>query len=93
MASNVMRGSRTSHFSFYTTQRFKEKLNQNWDIKNNPKTARLKRNPKNPREKIPFESQRDFVETIMRAVFLMGKFEFDFFMERNNPDHPDFPDE
>ena len=87
---NLTHGVKSASVRFFVTKQFKDILDRNWDIKKYPKTARLKRNPKNPSEKIPFNSRSDFVQTILRAVFISGRFDFDFFMERNNPDHPNF---
>lgn len=90
---NLLIGAKTASVRFYATQRFKDRLKREWDFREFPDTARLKRDPKDPRKLIPFKSERDFLETILRTVFLTGRFDFDFWMERNNPDHPDFPEE
>ena len=93
MSSDLTIGSNTERLGFYITKRFKIEFEKNWNFKKYPHTARLKPNPLNPIEKIPFVSQKDFFTTIFRAIFITGKFDYNFFMERNNPDHPDFPEE
>ncbi len=93
MRSKLLIGSRTARVDFYVTERFKDELLKNWDFIKYPHIARLKRDQKDPSKKVPFRSERDFIETILRTAFVTGRFDFDFWMERNNPDHPDFLDE
>lgn len=86
MVSNLKIGNKTARFQFYTSKRFKELFMQHLKI-------RLKRDPLDPTKKIPFESQNDFFETNFKALFLMTKFDYDFWMMRHNPEHPDYPEE
>lgn len=90
--SRLMVGKKTASIRYFVTERFKVLLRKNWDFLNFPTMARMKRSFKNPKLKVPFDSESDFVTTNLRAIFLMRKFDYDFHMERNNPDHPDFPE-
>lgn len=83
-------GCKSHPYKIYATPNFDKVFQRNWDFKRFPKLARLKRDPENPLKKIPFRSANDFWITIMRKELGKGRFDFDFDMERNNPDHPDF---
>ncbi len=85
-SSDLKIGNKTARFQFYTSKRFKQIFLQQlaW---------RLKRDSANPSKKIPFKNQNDFFETNFKAIFLMSKFDYNFWMMRHNPYHPDFPEE
>ena len=50
----------------------------------------MKRDSFNPKMLVPFKSEADFVTTILRKEFGKSEFKFNWDMELNNPDHPDF---
>lgn len=88
--ANDLRGVRCERIDFKTTKAVKLAVSKRWDLKKYPKTARLRRDPKDPKKKIPFRSEREYVELSLRVLNSLSNFEFNLLFEKNNPDHPDF---
>ena len=86
MLSKLMIGSKPDQIHVMVTKEFKRVLRQNWDMSAFPNTARQKPDPNNSKIMINFESEADFITTILRKEFGKTKFKFNFDMEINNPD-------
>lgn len=86
MPSDLMFGSKTAPINLKVTEKFKLVLRQNWDFDKFPNSAKKKPNPIPPPVLIPFESEIDFITTVLRKEFLKSKFKFHLDLELNNPD-------
>jgi hypothetical protein len=92
MVSKLFIGSKSARLQAHVTQNFKQRLIQEWNFKEFPQMAIRKIDPKNVTKKIPFDSETDFMLTLFRSFFCASKFDKEFWLERNNPDHPEFPE-
>ena len=86
MGGNINIGNKTARLHFFTTKRFKS-------VYEDHVKKRQKRNPDDPTELINYKNSTDFFVSNMKALFLMPKLNYNYFMMKYNPDHPDFPKE
>ncbi len=89
--TNLLVG-RKKCFSVHMTRRLRDAVEEDWNFKKFPLRARKKVDSSNPKLRVFFPSFNDYVVHLLRVNHLKGKYDFDFDMQRNNPDHPDFPE-
>ncbi len=79
---------RDTRVSFRTSKSVKKELRMMWDRKNFPETARTYPDPYDEKNKIPFSSEQEYLEFVIRCLNRAGKTSWHIFSNILNPDYP-----